>query len=176
MQRSSLASNPSCISVHLHALASRISVHVYALASRIERSIVSVLPLLAPGKIPDLQRGAHARVPGRWLVGRGGRPRVFVARGRHHEGRKLQRGDGLQRRRGQLPPKLYAEILSNYTVLHHNLKYTWLDPKDDDVVKDYEALYGPDDDRAPTPTPPPTKTSPRTSEGEDEAEGEADAP
>ena len=77
---------------------------------------------------------------------------------------------------GQLPPKLYAEILSNYTVLHHNLKYTWLDPKDDDVVKDYEALYGPDDDRAPTPTPPPTKTSPRTSEGEDEAEGEADAP
>ena len=45
---------------------------------------------------------------------------------------------------GQLPPKLYAEILSNYTVLHHNLKYTWLDPKDDDVVKDYEALYGPD--------------------------------
>ena len=29
---------------------------------------------------------------------------------------------------GQLPPKLYAEILSNYTVLHHNLKYTWLDP------------------------------------------------
>ena len=40
---------------------------------------------------------------------------------------------------GQLPPKLYAEILSNYTVLHHNLKYTWLDPKDDDVVKDYEA-------------------------------------
>ena len=42
---------------------------------------------------------------------------------------------------GQLPPKLYAEILSNYTVLHHNLKY-----KDDDVVKDYEALYGPDDE------------------------------
>ena len=63
---------------------------------------------------------------------------------------------------GQLPPKLYAEILSNYTVLHHNLKYTWLDPKDDDVVKDYEALYGPDDD-APTPTPP-TKTPPRTRE------------
>ena len=29
-------------------------------------------------------------------------------------------------------------------MLHHNLKYTWLDPKDDDVVKDYEALYGPD--------------------------------
>ena len=47
---------------------------------------------------------------------------------------------------GQLPPKLYAEILSNYTVLHHNLKYTWLAPKDDDVVKDYEALYGPDDE------------------------------
>ena len=79
---------------------------------------------------------------------------------------------------GQLPPKLYAEILSNYTVLHHNLKYTWLDPKDDDVVKDYEALYGPDDDAGSDSdaTPPPTKTSPRTSEGEDEAEGEADAP
>ena len=71
-------------------------------------------------------------------------PTHLRCRGRHHEGRKLQRGDGLQRRRGQLPPKLYAEILSNYTVLHHNLKYTWLDPKDDDVVKDYEALYGPD--------------------------------
>ena len=73
-------------------------------------------------------------------------PTRLRCRGRHHEGRKLQRGDGLQRRRGQLPPKLYAEILSNYTVLHHNLKYTWLDPKDDDVVKDYEALYGPDSD------------------------------
>ena len=73
-------------------------------------------------------------------------PTHLRCRGRHHEGSKLQRGDGLQRRRGQLPPKLYAEILSNYTVLHHNLKYTWLDPKDDDVVKDYEALYGPDDE------------------------------
>ena len=82
--------------------------------------------------------------------------------GRHHEGRTLQHGDSIQRRRATATPKLYAEILSNYTVLHHNLKYTWLDPKDDDVVKDYEALYGPDDD-APTPTPP-TKTPPRTRE------------
>ena len=138
-------------------------------------AIVSVLPLLAPGKIPDLQRGAHARVPGRWLVGRGGRPRVFVARGRHHEGRKLQRGDGLQRRRGQLPPKLYAEILSNYTVLHHNLKYTWLDPKDDDVVKDYEALYGPDDD-AGADSDSSSDEDATEDQGEDEAEGEADAP
>ena len=62
---------------------------------------------------------------------------------------------------GQLPPKLYAEILSNYTVLHHNLKYTWLDPKDDDVVKDYEALYGPDDDAGADSD---LKTPPRTRE------------
>ena len=88
-------------------------------------------------------------------------PTHLRCRGRHHEGRKLQRGDGLQRRRGQLPPKLYAEILSNYTVLHHNLKYTWLDPKDDDVVKDYEALYGPDDDAGADSD---SKTPPRTRE------------
>ena len=102
-------------------------------------------------------------------------PTRLRCRGRHHEGRKLQRGDGLQRRRGQLPPKLYAEILSNYTVLHHNLKYTWLDPKDDDVVKDYEALYGPDDD-AGADSDSSSDEDATEDQGEDEAEGEADAP
>ena len=72
---------------------------------------------------------------------------------------------------GQLPPKLYAEILSNYTVLHHNLKYTWLDPKDDDVVKDYEALYGPDDAGSDSDS-----SSDEDVTEDDEAEGEADAP
>ena len=100
-------------------------------------------------------------------------PTRLRCRGRHHEGRKLQRGDGLQRRRGQLPPKLYAEILSNYTVLHHNLKYTWLDPKDDDVVKDYEALYGPDDD-AGSDSDSSSRRRHRGPWGEEE--GEADAP
>ena len=52
-------------------------------------------------------------------------------------------------------------------MLHHNLKYTWLDPKDDDVVKDYEALYGPDNSSDEDVT---------EDEGQDEAEGEADAP
>ena len=60
-------------------------------------------------------------------------------------------------------------------MLHHNLKYTWLDPKDDDVVKDYEALYGPDDDAGRLRLLLRRRRH-RGPWGEDEAEGEADAP
>jgi len=37
-----------------------------------------------------------------------------------------------------------ADLVADYTICHYNWKYSWLEPSEEEIVKAYQELYGPE--------------------------------